>query len=190
MKFIALLSLILVFYSCQKQPVADFTTDKTEYFAGDTIKLTNTSADAYKYKWTMPDNQTSNATNVNYYTPESSNDGSMTFTLEAMSKNSKKKDEATKSVTIKASTGQLTVWSSDTFSDSIAVSIDDMKSVYITKTYPNSVPDCGAEGCINVTLKIGYHTISATRGGVTWSGFISVFRNKCSTFVLGPVPLN
>jgi hypothetical protein len=184
-----LLFVIAASVACQKQPTADFSTDTTVYSAGDTIKLKNTSLDAYKYKWTMPDGQTSNATNVNYSTPESLGDGTLTFTLEALSKNGKKTDQATKAVQIKASTGQLTVWSSDTYSDTITVSIDDIQEGYITKTYPTTIPDCGADGCFEMTLKIGYHAISATRGGVKWSGYINITKNKCSKFELKPVSL-
>jgi len=182
--FVAIISL-----SCVKQPTADFKTDTTVYTAGETIKLTNTSIDASKYKWTMPDGQTSTSTHVNYSTPASLNDGILTFKLEALSKNSKKVDEATKAVSIKASTGQLTVWCSDVNSDSITVILDDVPAGFITKSYPNSTPNCGDDGCFTQTLKIGYHTISAKRGGVSWSGFMNITKNGCSKFQLKPVIL-
>jgi len=188
MKTIAIyfLFLIAASVSCQKQPTADFTTDASIYSAGDTIKLRNTSIDAYKYKWTMPNGITNTTANIDYYS-DSLNNNPQTFTLEAMSKNGKRTDVATKTVTIKAAKGQLTVWSSVSYSDSITVSIDGIQEGYITKSYPNTTPDCGAVGCFEMTLNIGVHMVYATRGGVKWTGNINVSRNKCSKFALNPV---
>lgn len=44
-----------IFSSCQKQPEADFTLNKTEAFTGDTIFFTNTTINGDHYKWDFGD---------------------------------------------------------------------------------------------------------------------------------------
>lgn len=175
---------LIALTSCQKQPSADFTTDKTEYIAGDVVKLTNTSGDANKFKWTFPDGQTNAAENVDYTTAENQTDGTLTFKLEALSKNGKKTDEATKTVSIKAATGLLTVWTANSTVNQISVSIDGNAAGTITQYYTGGVPACAATGCVTATLKIGSHTISATDGNYSWNGTMTVTKNGCSTFKL------
>jgi hypothetical protein len=51
-KGLLIVTTIISLTSCQKQPSGDFNTDKSEYIAGDVVKLTNTSVDASSYKWT------------------------------------------------------------------------------------------------------------------------------------------
>lgn len=85
-------------FSCQKQPEASFTTDKTEYIAGETIQLQNTSADAQSYQWTMPDGQMTTSTNANYSINRTWGFGTLNFELKAESKNGKKTSTAYHSV--------------------------------------------------------------------------------------------
>lgn len=72
---------VLVISACKKKeekkeeepqeelrPVASFTTDKTEYYGGWTIILTNTSQNGGTIKWTLPNGTTSNDNVVSYVT--------------------------------------------------------------------------------------------------------------------------
>ncbi len=182
-KKLLLICLATSLFSCQKQPGADFTTDKAEYIAGEVVKLTNTSAEAATYKWTFPDGQTSTSENIEYTIAETQADATLAFNLEAFSKNGKKTDKASKSISVKAATGQLTVWTSNQNTNYINVTIDGVASGTITLYY-TGVPACSAQGCVTATLKVGSHTISATDGNTTWNGVISVGKNNCSTFEL------
>ena len=62
-KSLLIATAVILLTSCQKQPSADFSTDKSEYIAGDVVKLTNSSTDGSSYKWIMPDGQTNTSTN-------------------------------------------------------------------------------------------------------------------------------
>lgn len=98
---IALLSFSILTTSCRKEPSADFTLDKSEYNAGETVKCTNSSSDATTYKWTFPDGQTSTSQNVDYTLNSNTPAGNYTIKLEA--KNNKgKTSEAQKSFSVKA----------------------------------------------------------------------------------------
>jgi hypothetical protein len=179
--------LALSMVSCQKQPVADFSTDKSEYNAGDTVFFTNKSLNAKSVIWTMPDGQTSTNPNLKFYTIYSGlNDGTLNFKLEAYSKNNKKTNEAIKTVKVFALKGTLTVWTSYSSVDTIKVTVDSVSGI-VTKYYSSS-PDCGAAGCFNLTLTVGTHTIKAIMGGITWpTSTITVSKNNCTKFELQPV---
>ena len=132
----------------------------------------------------MPDGQTSTSTNIDYSLPENMADESLTFKLEARSKNGKKTDEAQKIVSVKAATGQITVWTSNGGVNQISVSIDNSAAGTITQYYVGGSPGCAATGCVTATLKVGSHTISATDGVFSWSGTMTVTRDGCSQFEL------
>jgi hypothetical protein len=178
---LATFSIILT--SCQKQPSADFKTDKTEYVGGDVVKLTNTSIDATKYKWTLPDGQTSASENVDYTLAADQQDATLTFKLEAISNNGKKKDDASKTVSVKAATGQALIWTSNSGVNQISVSIDNIAAGTITASYTGA-PDCGALGCVTANLKVGIHSVSATDGNYTWNTTVTVTKNGCSSLNL------
>jgi hypothetical protein len=95
---IPILIFIIVISACQKQPAATFTTDKTEYYAGDTIHLTNTSENGHSYIWTMPNGSTQTTENAFYVVDTSVLYEKLTFQLEAISKHQRKKTIVTKQV--------------------------------------------------------------------------------------------
>jgi uncharacterized protein (TIGR02145 family) len=97
-------SIAIVFSSCQRQITADFISDKSEYVAGDIVKLTNKSTNANTYKWTLPDGKVTTATHVDYPIFLSQKDSLLTFKLEAVSKNQKETDEVLKSFIVKTNT--------------------------------------------------------------------------------------
>ena len=84
--------------SCQKQPTANYTTDKTEYQAGDTVHLRNTSKHGKHFIWTMPDGSTQTNNDATYIIPDTTLYINFIFKLEALSKREKKSDE--KSITV------------------------------------------------------------------------------------------
>ncbi|MCE3227983.1 MAG: hypothetical protein K0S32_2534 [Bacteroidetes bacterium] len=187
-KTTALLSLCafssaLIFVNCNKQPVADFTMDKEEYTSGETVKCTNKSQDGKTYKWTFPDGQTSTAKNVDYTLPASTPAGSYPVKLEAFSNKQKKISEISKSFTVKAATGKLTVWTSNSSASQISVKVDNVSLGSITLFY-GSNPGCGANGCVTANLTVGSHSVSATDGVLTWNGNTTVTKDGCVTFQL------
>ena len=91
-KFLAIIIAAATISSCQKTPVTSFTTDKTEYVAGETIKLTNTTTNGETYKWTFPDGTTGTIENYDYKLNDTDPDATLTFKLAAYSKNSKKNE--------------------------------------------------------------------------------------------------
>jgi uncharacterized protein (TIGR02145 family) len=109
----------IVSSSCQRQISADFLSDKSEYVAGDIVKLTNKSTNAKKYKWTLPDGHTTTSEHVDYPILLTQPDGSLTFKLEAISKNEKKSDEVLKSFIVKAQPKPDTVVTFDGYTYSI-----------------------------------------------------------------------
>ena len=106
-KLIAVSMLAISITSCQKTPEASFTTDKSEYVAGETINLTNTTLNGKTYKWTFPDGQTGSSESYAFETNDNDPAGTLTFRLEAFSSNGKKTDEVSKSVNIKAAEGDV-----------------------------------------------------------------------------------
>ena len=183
-KFLIALTLtVTIISSCQKQPSADFTTDKSTYIAGDVVKLTNTSIDGSTFKWTLPDGQTSASKNLDYTLNVNQQDATLSFKLEAISKNGSKTDEATKLIAVKAATGQATIWTSNSNVNPISVYIDNISAGTITSSY-NGTPDCGSLGCVTATLKVGTHAVSASDGNFNWTGTVNVVRDGCSTLVL------
>ena len=99
MKRITLQLVFLVLLaSCQRQPTANFTTDKTEYQAGDTVHLKNTSEHGKHYIWTMPDGSTQTTTDATYIIPDTTLYSNFTFKLEALSRREKKTNSYSKNI--------------------------------------------------------------------------------------------
>jgi hypothetical protein len=90
-----------------------------------------------------------------------------------------------------ATTGQVTVWTSDQSPSPIEVSIDG-NVVGILTAYRTSPPACGSEtstGRITVTLPAGAHVISAeeTHDDGYWPAkTVQVTGGGCLTFALNP----
>ena len=61
-----LLLIAITICTCRKPPVASFTTNLSEYIAGDTVHLINTSQNGYSYEWTMPDGNKVTTTNADF----------------------------------------------------------------------------------------------------------------------------
>lgn len=178
-KLIAVSMLAISITSCQKTPEASFTTDKSEYVAGETINLTNTTLNGKTYKWTFPDGQTGSSESYAFETDDNDPAGTLTFRLEAFSSNGKKSDEVSKSVNIKAAEGDVVFWQqAGSGYGTTVVSLNSVTS-NITTEYTSS-PDCGASGCAVFNgLKVGTYNYAATDGGTNWSGTLTVTKNTC-----------
>ncbi len=92
--------LVFSISSCNKQPEANFTTDKDTYFAGETVHCKDASDNTYNWLWTAPDGKKYFLKDLDY--PISINDlgGTKTFTLVTTSKNGKKNDSITKTIKV------------------------------------------------------------------------------------------
>ena len=82
---------------CQKEPSASFTTSKTTVVTGETITFTNTSKDGNDYEWNFGDGVTSVLANP---THSYENSGTYTVELTAYSKNGKKSNKASATITV------------------------------------------------------------------------------------------
>jgi hypothetical protein len=175
---------VLSISSCQKTPVAGFTTDKTEYVAGETIKLTNTSTDAETFKWTFPDGTTGTVANYDLVTNDTDPAATLTFKLEAFSKNGKKTSETTKTVTLKAATGNVTFWQmTGSGYDATPVVLNGITSTITGEE--DAAPSCGAADCaVFNNVKVGTYNYSATDGTEVWSGSVTVKKNGCTVIEL------
>ncbi len=171
--------LCLIIISCQKYPQASFTTDKTQYVAGDTIKLTNTTLYGSTYKWTLPDGQTPTTKDFDFITNELYRSASYEIILEAFSSNGKKTDRITKRVSINAVKGDVLFWQhTNSFFLATEVSINGLTS-YITSKY-SSTPDCGASGCaVFKGLDVGTYFYTASNNFSYWSGNVTVTKGNC-----------
>ncbi len=97
---ILLLLALLLLASCQKQPTANFNTDKTLYYAGETVHLTDASTNAHHWYWTMPDGSEKTGQNVDYVIDTNDLGGNETFALTVTSKNEKKLNTIAKPILI------------------------------------------------------------------------------------------
>lgn len=101
MKTIRLLPIILVisliFAGCQKEPSANFSASKTVVEIGETITFTNATTDGYDYEWDFGDGITSTDENPSHSYSQA---GTFTVKMTAFSKNGKKEDETTTTITV------------------------------------------------------------------------------------------
>lgn len=171
---------MLVFASCQKQPTANFSTDKTSYVGGETIYLTNQSTDADHYEWYCSDGQQATTPNLTYTTTYGQ-DGTLSFELLAYSKNGKKSSTVVKSVTVTPAKGDITFWIQDGYITTVYIQ---NISREINMSY-QSTPDCGSDGCANYNdVDPGTYSYYATNGVHEWSGTVTAYAGECSTMKL------
>jgi hypothetical protein len=167
------------FTSCQKQPTASFTTDKNEYVAGETIKLTSTSLEANSYKWTLPDGTTLTSKDVDFNLSPNRDNSSLSFKLEVFSKNGKKSSDASKTVYVKAAKGDVLFWNKYATNYPIGVAIGN-ETKTISKDYSSSPSNCNATGCANFNLKVGTHQYYAIDSeGSEWQGTVTITKDGC-----------
>ncbi|MEI7596653.1 MAG: hypothetical protein WCK02_12960 [Bacteroidota bacterium] len=98
MKKIYFILFSVIALSCTKEPVADFTTNKSVYDEGDLVVCTNTSQDASTYEW---GSLLSNGNEKDFSFFLLPNQISATIEMIAYSDNLKKSDYISKTITIR-----------------------------------------------------------------------------------------
>ncbi|MCE3259308.1 MAG: hypothetical protein K0S12_949 [Bacteroidetes bacterium] len=172
----AFLAIILLGISCNKQPTAAFTTDKTVYEAGETVKLVNKSTHGDSYIWTLPNGQVT--TPDASFTLDEYQSGQFTFRLTAFSKKNKKVSQAEQTVTVNPSSrGAVVFWlsSSSNYATPMSITISGVGSQQISEKL-SGTPDCNHAGC--AVFK------GLTPGVYTWyagfnSGTIAIVAGTC-----------
>ncbi|HOE05097.1 MAG TPA: hypothetical protein PLZ52_07760 [Bacteroidales bacterium] len=172
---------VLFFVSCQKQPTASFSLDKSVYNAGETVVITNSSTDAHHYEWNLPGNSTSTEENPVYVIPETAA-GILTFKLTAFSRNNELSSESLKSINVIPKTGNAVFWQSEGY-DNITVTINSVTENILDKI--TTAPDCGHSDCANFAgLVVGTHNYTANDGVYFWQGQIEIVENQCTVVKL------
>ncbi len=170
---ILILLALLLFAACQKQPTANFNTDKTFYYAGETVHLTDASTNAHHWLWTLPDGTTSNNQNVDFVIDSNEIGGDKTFSLTVTSKNGNKLSTISKTVR----TSQP-IYASDFFS---SLDLSGHSSLF-TKDIPQSKTVYEGTDYINFSAELDYgyvydygynEGVYITLGGTTLSTILS-----------------
>lgn len=142
-------------------PVANFSTDKVEYDAGDVIKLTSTSSNADNVRWTLPDGTTSRDASVSYPLDPLGGSGKLNIKLEAISKSGTKSDYIVKAIKVNPGKGKLTIYSSFYQANNVSVSIDGVTVSSADFDPANGVPSsCVQPGYSTYTVNAGVHVLS------------------------------
>ena len=157
-----LVALLITLSSCQKKPVASFTTGKDVYAKGEEITVSNTSTDAYFYAWALkgPNEARSEEKEPSFYLTQA---GNYQLSLSCYSKYGKFISKDSKAITVNEYVGQYIFYTDDlgsTFT-SAKVFIDDTYVGTITQNY-YSAPGCGATGCVTTGIRDGIHDIRVT----------------------------
>jgi PKD repeat protein len=180
-----ILFLIAFSVACKKEeeakPVADFTFDKTEYMAGELIRLTNTSVNAETFRWTLPDGTTSRDQNPSFQTAKSQEASNPTFKIEAFSKSGDKTDYIVKSISLKETRGTLLLYGELGFSTSVDIEIDSQKqgSYTIPPSSGTNVPECGQPGYPQFSLPLGPHLIKYVSTPWSTTVIVQITGNSC-----------
>lgn len=90
-------ALMVFFSSCQKEPTACFTTEKSEYVKGEVVKFVNCSEDATEYEWDFGDGESATISDP---THEFTETGTYSVSLKTISKNGKKSDNTSSSLKV------------------------------------------------------------------------------------------
>jgi len=150
MNFLAGLFLLTI-VGCQKQPEASFTASKTNVVTGEAITFTNTSKDASSYKWNFGDGTSSDVASP---THAYENPGTYTVTMTANSKNGKKSDNATATITV-------------TKANEIKY---DGNKYPLTKGYIENCGDYNGSGNYNFDVYLVDNGITITQSGFSGTG--------------------
>lgn len=153
---LALLSMSVLIASCSKQPVANFTTDKDTYTAGESIVCSNTSENAVVYDWeylsassgqTITEQIIGDHDSIKIETTNAYGNGEFEIKLTVTNEKRDNTDEVTKTVNIIAATGSVTFYTkTQTHVDEIEVTINgEIKT--LTKQFEETA-DCNEDGAV------------------------------------------
>jgi hypothetical protein len=184
---------LILFGNCKKdeedkQPSADFITDKTEYTEGETVSLINSSSNAKTYRWTMPDGQTGKSEDATYSIPVLKIDRPLQFKLEAFSENGTKSDFVVKNINVKTAKGKLLIYNNyffGTLNATITV-MDTGESLVTTIPFTpldssgvTKLPDCGQAGHPTLSLVAGLHVLNIQTNGPSSTTTVQIEPNQC-----------
>jgi len=167
---------ILILMGCSKKPKASFTIQQTgQGRTNQIVNLINTSTDADHYLWDMGDGITSTSTS-----PTSAHStGTYTITLTAYSKDSKKTDVASETITVAALEGTASFGQTNPSGNIIDVIIGG-------KTYSKAfffpIVNCNVGDDLNIHIPAGTYDYTATEhapGTMTWSGTVEIPEGGC-----------
>jgi hypothetical protein len=174
--------------AAEKLPSADFTFDKAQYNAGETINLTNTSSDATSFRWTLPNGTTSKSKDLSYPTSIYMGDALLQFKLEAFSKSGFKSDYTVQQIYIVATKGKLVLYRFSNWQYNPAnytLMIDGNNYGLVNIPYSTIVPTCNQEGYTTVELNVGNHVVTVTEGSFnTWNKTIEIKPSECNTVAI------
>jgi hypothetical protein len=163
----------------EAKPSADFSTDKTEYVGGDTIRFTNISTNADTYRWTLPDGQTSKMVNITYIIPDLPVEQSLPFKLEAFSKSGNKSDYSAKIIKAIPAEGELVLYFSNNFLLSPSIKIDGKNVSSVPGFVPTAnAPACGQQNFPTYKLRPGNHVVTVSEAS-TYTKNVIVIAGSC-----------
>lgn len=179
MKNLLVVLIALVLVTCKKSsdtpspvavaealPLANFTTDKTEYDAGDVMKLTSTSTNADNLRWTLPDGTTSRDATVSYSLDPTFGNVKLNVKLEAISKSGAKSDYIIKAIKVNPGKGTLTLFSSYQVGYNVSITIDGNTVASANLDYTKGTPNtCNQSGYTSYMLTAGAHVLTYTYYG-------------------------
>ena len=170
---------VLVF-SCIKPLAVDFTTDKTQYTAGETVYFTNKTKNAKSYKWTFPDGSTSTKKDATYRIPDDAVYGTLPIKMEAQGIYKK---TSTKSVTYNIFVypiyGKVVFWKDVSCGCGLIDITIDNEEYNILASNTSISPGCGNPNATEFELTVGTHSYYATDGSRSWNGNFTITKNGC-----------
>ena len=178
------LLLIILFAQCTRQPNACIDQKRTWCYVGDKVSYTNCSTDYKTSLWTTSDGQEEDYTNMDVTFIGS---GEYTVELEVFSKNRKKSDKTTNTISVWPTHGDVTFWQSGSPSYYVTLVTIDSYQEFIWTDYPSGISSCNFSNCANFNLEQGWYTYYAEENiafGVSWGGSFLVEAGKCTTIKL------
>lgn len=157
--------LLVTANACQKEPLADFTSDRQFHYAGETIHLKNTSVDAYSWKWTTPDGKFYDTKDLAWVSDFNDTGTRKEITLEAFSKRGNKTSSITKSLVLRQP-----IFSTDFFSVNNSSYLPTEKKTFKT-------PDSMRVIRVNTLQTSTYMTAHFFGSGIPSAGTYSVVPN-------------
>lgn len=159
---------LLMATSCQKKPTASFSTDKEVYTNHESVRLTNTSGNAYYYAWIVkgPGGEEIRGSEENF-SFDLSRVGNYEITLCVYSKNGKEVSKLSKTVE-----SRTAVTSYVFYTNSLDNTLKNV-SIYIDNQYMGSLstncyttPSCGTANTLSVDIPDGTHDLRFTFGPI------------------------
>jgi hypothetical protein len=159
---------LLATTSCQKKPSASFSTDKEVYTNRESVRLTNTSDNAYYYTWIVkgPGGEEIRGSKESF-SFDLSQVGSYEITLCVYSKNGKEVSKVSKTIESRTAITSYVFYTDDLDNTlkNVSVYVDNLyKGAITTNCY--SVPTCGTPNTLTLEIPDGIHDLRFTFGPI------------------------